>query len=45
MTQEEIDNGRLVILVGFAPHGPGEFVVIRDRLGAADHRPVSVPGR
>jgi phage tail sheath protein FI len=29
MTQDDIDNGRLVIVVGFAPHRPAEFVVIR----------------
>jgi phage tail sheath protein FI len=29
MTQEDIDNGRLVIVVGFAPHRPAEFLVIR----------------
>jgi phage tail sheath protein FI len=29
MTQEDIDNGRLVILVGFAPLRPAEFIVLR----------------
>ena len=29
MTQEDIDNGRLVVVVGFAPHRPAEFVVLR----------------
>lgn len=29
MTQDDIDSGRLVIVVGFAPHRPAEFVVIR----------------
>jgi len=29
MTQDDIDNGRLVILVGFAPVQPAEFVNIR----------------
>jgi uncharacterized protein len=29
MTQDDIDNGRLVIVVGFAPHRPAEFLVIR----------------
>jgi uncharacterized protein len=28
MTQNDIDNGRLVILVGFAPVRPAEFVVL-----------------
>ena len=26
MTQDDIDNGRLVIVVGFAPHRPAEFL-------------------
>ncbi len=29
MTQNDLDNGRLVIVVGFAPVQPAEFVVIR----------------
>jgi uncharacterized protein len=29
MTQDDIDNGRLVIVVGFAPYRPAEFLVIR----------------
>jgi uncharacterized protein len=29
MTQNDIDNGRLVILVGFAPVRPAEFIVFR----------------
>ncbi len=29
MTQNDIDNGRLVILVGFAPVHPAEFVVLQ----------------
>jgi phage tail sheath protein FI len=29
MTQDDIDNGRLVILVGFAPVRPAEFIVLR----------------
>jgi phage tail sheath protein FI len=29
MTQDDVDNGRLVVLVGFAPLRPAEFVVIR----------------
>jgi Bacteriophage tail sheath protein len=29
MTQQELDSGRLVILVGIAPVAPAEFVVIR----------------
>jgi phage tail sheath protein FI len=29
MTQDDIDNGRLVFLVGFAPVRPAEFIVLR----------------
>ncbi len=29
MTQNDIDDGRLVVLVGFAPVRPAEFVIIR----------------
>jgi phage tail sheath protein FI len=29
MTQDDIDNGRLIILVGFAPVRPAEFIVLR----------------
>jgi phage tail sheath protein FI len=29
MTQDDIDNGRLVILVGFAPVQPAEFMILR----------------
>ncbi len=29
MTQNDIDNGRLIVVVGFAPTHPAEFVVIR----------------
>jgi phage tail sheath protein FI len=29
MTQDDIDNGRLVIVVGFAPVRPAEFIVLR----------------
>jgi phage tail sheath protein FI len=29
MTQDDIDNGRLVCLVGVAPIKPAEFVIIR----------------
>jgi phage tail sheath protein FI len=29
MTQDDIDNGRLVVVVGFAPIRPAEFLVIR----------------
>ena len=29
MTQNDIDNGRLIVLVGFAPVRPAEFVILR----------------
>ena len=29
MTQDDIDTGRLVVIVGFAPLRPAEFVIIR----------------
>jgi phage tail sheath protein FI len=29
MTQDDIDNGRLIILIGVAPIKPAEFVIIR----------------
>jgi phage tail sheath protein FI len=29
MTQDDIDNGRLVVLVGIAPTKPAEFVIFR----------------
>jgi hypothetical protein len=29
MTQADIDNGRLIILVGIAPVKPAEFVIFR----------------
>jgi len=29
MTQDDIDNGRLIIIVGIAPVKPAEFVIIR----------------
>ena len=54
MTQTDIDNGRLIVLVGVAPVKPAEFVIVRiglwtarsDSLGehADDRRPAgSVP--
>jgi hypothetical protein len=29
MTQDDIDNGRLILLIGVAPVKPAEFVIIR----------------
>lgn len=39
MTQEDIDSGRLVLEVGFAPLRPAEFVVLRIGLWTADADP------
>ncbi|HEX4454838.1 MAG TPA: phage tail sheath C-terminal domain-containing protein [Kofleriaceae bacterium] len=36
MTQDDIDNGRLICLVGVAPVKPAEFVIIRIGLWTAD---------
>ena len=32
MTQNDIDNGRVNIVIGFAPLKPAEFVIIKIRL-------------
>ena len=29
MTQQDIDNGRLIVHIGFAPVRPAEFIVLR----------------
>jgi phage tail sheath protein FI len=29
MTQDDIENGRLIIVVGFAPVRPAEFIILR----------------
>lgn len=29
MTQSDIDNGRLIVMVGIAPTKPAEFVIFR----------------
>ena len=39
MTQNDIDNGRLVCEIGVAPVKPAEFVVIRIGLWTADRKP------
>jgi phage tail sheath protein FI len=39
MTQDDIDNGRLVALVGVAPVKPAEFVIFRIGQWTADRRP------
>jgi phage tail sheath protein FI len=38
MTQDDIDNGRLVVRVGVAPLKPAEFVIFRIGLWTADRR-------
>jgi phage tail sheath protein FI len=38
MTQDDIDNGRLVCVVGVAPVKPAEFVIIRIGQWTADHK-------
>ena len=39
MTQNDLDNGRLVVLVGVALLRPAEFVIIRIGQWTADHKP------
>jgi uncharacterized protein len=36
MTQDDIDNGRLVCLIGVAPIKPAEFVIFRISQNTAD---------
>ncbi|MFI5103379.1 MAG: phage tail sheath C-terminal domain-containing protein [Terriglobales bacterium] len=43
MTQNDLDNGRLIALVGVAPTKPAEFVIIRIGQWTADHRPARRP--
>ena len=38
MTQDDIDNGRLVALIGVAPLQPAEFVIFRIGMWTTDHR-------
>ena len=39
MTQNDLDNGRLICLVGVAPLKPAEFVIFRVGQWTADHQP------
>jgi len=39
MTQDDLDNGRLVCLIGVAPLRPAEFVIVRIGLWTRDHKP------
>jgi phage tail sheath protein FI len=37
MTQDDLDNGRLICFVGVAPLRPAEFVIFRIGRWTADH--------
>jgi phage tail sheath protein FI len=39
MTQDDIDNGRLICVIGMAPVKPAEFVIVRIGLWTSDHKP------
>ena len=39
MTQQDVDNGRLVCLIGIAPIKPAEFIILRIVKETADHLP------
>ncbi len=39
MTQNDIDNGRLICVIGIAPIKPAEFVIFRIGQWTADHKP------
>jgi phage tail sheath protein FI len=39
MTQDDIENGRLICLVGVAPVRPAEFVIFRIGQWTADRKP------
>lgn len=39
MAQNDVDNGRLVVLIGVAPLRPAEFVIFRIGQWTADHKP------
>ena len=39
MTQDDLDNARLVCLIGVAPLRPAEFVIVRIGLWTRDHQP------
>jgi phage tail sheath protein FI len=36
MTRDDLDNGRLILLIGIAPVKPAEFVIARIALWTAD---------
>jgi phage tail sheath protein FI len=37
MTQDDIDNGRLIVIVGIAPLKPAEFVIFRIGQWTVEH--------
>jgi uncharacterized protein len=37
MTQDDIDNGRMIVMIGIAPVRPAEFVIFR--IGVAAQSP------
>jgi len=39
MTQNDVDNGRLIVLIGVALLRPAEFVIFRIGQWTADHKP------
>jgi phage tail sheath protein FI len=39
MTQDDVDNGRLICLMGFAPLKPAEFVILRIQQRTAGAQP------
>jgi len=39
MTQNDLDNGRLICLIGFAPVRPAEFVIFRIGQWTVDRKP------
>ena len=45
MTQNDLDNGRLICVIGVAPVKPAEFVIFRIGQWTADHPPqTELPG-
>jgi phage tail sheath protein FI len=43
MTQDDLDNGRLICEIGIAPLRPAEFIIIRISQWTADHKPCCPP--
>jgi phage tail sheath protein FI len=38
ITQDDLDNGRLIVIIGVAPLRPAEFVIFRIGQWTADHK-------